>query len=115
MASLPRLTSGTTRILGLVLVGVLVIAAVAAFTGGSDEKVLKASFPRTVSIYEGSDVRVLGVKIGEVKTVDPAGTTVDVTMTYAPTVKVPADAKAVVVAPSVVCDRYVRFTRMSKS
>ena len=114
MASLPKLDGTAARILGLVLVGVLIIAGITAFTGGSDEKVLKASFPRTVSIYEGSDVRVLGVKIGEVKTVEPAGTTVDVTMTYDPSVKVPADAKAVIVAPSVVGDRYVQLTPVYK-
>ena len=47
----------------------------------ADQKLITASFPRTVSIYEGSDVRVLGVKVGQVDTVEPAGTTVKVTMT----------------------------------
>jgi virulence factor Mce-like protein len=71
---------------------------------------LVAHFPRTVSIYQGSDVRVLGVPVGKVDSVTPNGTDVKVTMHYADDVKVPADAKAVIVAPSVVGDRYVQLT-----
>ena len=116
MPSLPSFSGGAGRIVALSLAGLLVIAAAVVFLRpGSDDARLTATFPRTVSIYEGSDVRVLGVKIGEVKTVEPAGTTVDVTMTYDPNVKVPADAKAVIVAPSVVGDRYVQLTPVYKS
>ena len=39
----------------------------------SDQKTLTAHFPRTISIYEGSDVRVLGVPVGTVDTVTPSG------------------------------------------
>ncbi|WP_435746643.1 MCE family protein [Nocardioides sp. SYSU DS0663] len=90
----------------------LALVVVAAFTvlGGSDTKTLVAHFPRAISIYEGSDVRVLGVPIGEVETVEPAGTKVVVTMRYDADVKVPTDAKAVIVAPSVVGDRYIQLT-----
>ena len=42
--------------------------------------------------------RRLGVRIGEVTSVRPAGTTVEVTMEYDSAIKVPADAKAAVVA-----------------
>lgn len=109
MSALSKLGPGL-RILALVVIGVLVIAAVMTFRGGSAPKVLEASFPRTVSIYEGSDVRVLGVPVGEVVTVEPAGTTVKVTMEYDAEVKVPEDVKAAIVAPSVVGDRYVQLT-----
>lgn len=101
---------GITRILVIVVVGVLIIGGVSALLSGGGEKQLSALFPRTVSVYEGSDVRVLGVKVGTVDTVEPAGTSVKVTMTYDETVKVPQDAKAAIVAPSVVGDRYVQLT-----
>jgi phospholipid/cholesterol/gamma-HCH transport system substrate-binding protein len=68
-----------------------------------------------VSIYEGSDVRVLGVPVGTVDVVEPAGTTVKVTMTYDSTVKVPEDVKAAIIAPSVVGDRYVQLTPVYES
>jgi phospholipid/cholesterol/gamma-HCH transport system substrate-binding protein len=93
---------------GLIVV-LAVTAAVTMFTGGG-ERTLVAHFPRTVSIYEGSDVRVLGVPVGKVDSVTPNGTDVKVTMHYSDDVQVPADAKAVIVAPSVVGDRYVQLT-----
>jgi len=94
----------------------LVIAALALASGvwlltrDGGEKELVAHFPRTVSIYQGSDVRVLGVPVGKVDKVTPDGTSVVVTMHYDRDVKVPADAKAVIVAPSIVGDRYVQLT-----
>jgi phospholipid/cholesterol/gamma-HCH transport system substrate-binding protein len=42
--------------------------------------------------------------------VTPSGTDVVVTMSYDPSVKIPADAKAVIIAPSIVGDRYVQLT-----
>lgn len=102
-----------TRILRLLVPGLIVIVAVTAavtmLTGGG-ERTLVAHFPRTVSVYEGSDVRVLGVPVGKVDSVVPNGTDVKVTMHYSDDVKIPADAKAVIVAPSVVGDRYVQLT-----
>ncbi|WP_310529092.1 MCE family protein [Nocardioides sp.] len=88
----------------------LVTAAVLTLVGGDDTKRLVAHFPRAVSVYEGSDVRVLGVAIGTVEKVTPSGTDVEVTMSYDADVDLPADAKAAIVAPSVVGDRFVQVT-----
>lgn len=93
----------------LVVIALVTAAAVTMFTGG-DSKRLVAHFPRTISIYEGSEVRVLGVPIGQVETVEPSGTDVVVTMTYDSEVELPADAKAAIVAPSIVGDRFVQVT-----
>ncbi|MET8401543.1 MCE family protein [Streptomyces sp900116325] len=68
-----------------------------------------AYFPRTVGIYPGSDVRVLGVRIGEVKKIEPQGDRVRVELEYDEGRKVPADAKAAVINSSVVSDRYVQL------
>ena len=92
-----------------IIVALLAAAAVVMFNG-DDRKTLTAHFPRTVSIYEGSDVRVLGVPVGTVDTVTPSGTDVVVTMSYDADVKVPADAEAVIIAPSIVGDRFVQLT-----
>lgn len=111
LPSLPSFAGGAGRMVALGAVGLLVVTgAVFLLRSGSDDRVITASFPRTVSIYEGSAVRILGVPIGEVDTVTPAGTTVEVTMSYDSEVDVPADAKAVIIAPSVVGDRYVQLT-----
>lgn len=93
----------------LVVLGFVVAAAVSVL-GGDTARTVVAHFPRTISVYEGSDVRVLGVPVGTVTRVEPTGTDVAVTMTYDDEVKLPADAKAVIIAPSVVGDRYVQLT-----
>jgi phospholipid/cholesterol/gamma-HCH transport system substrate-binding protein len=93
-----------------VVVLVLVAAAAVTMLRGDNSRTLVAHFPRTVSIYEGSDVRVLGVPIGTVDTVTPSGTDVVVTMSYDADVKVPSDAKAAIIAPSIVGDRFVQLT-----
>ena len=93
-----------------VVILVLVVAAAVTMLHGDDTKTVEAHFPRTISIYEGSDVRVLGVPVGHVDSVTPDGTDVLVKMSYDADVKVPADAKAVIVAPSVVGDRFIQLT-----
>ncbi|WP_435769982.1 MCE family protein [Nocardioides sp. SYSU DS0651] len=99
------------RWLPLSVVLLLVAAAVVwMFGSGGDQKTVTAFFPRAVSVYEGSDVRVLGVAVGTVEKVVPEGTQVKVVMAYDKDVKVPEDAQAVIVSPSVVGDRYVQLT-----
>jgi virulence factor Mce-like protein len=93
----------------LVALGFVVAAAVTVL-GGDGTKTVVAHFPRAISVYEGSDVRVLGVPVGTVTRVEPTGTDVTVTMSYDATVRLPADAQAVIIAPSVVGDRYVQLT-----
>jgi virulence factor Mce-like protein len=93
----------------LVLV-LAVVAAVVVFGGGSDQKKLTAMFPRTVSLYEGSDVRILGVPVGKVEKITPEGELVKVEMTYDGDVDVPDTAQAVIISPAIVGDRYVQLT-----
>ena len=96
-------------VIPLVVVALLVVAGF-TFLGGEERKTITAHFPRTVSLYEGSDVRVLGVAVGTVDSVTPSGTDVVVKISYEESVKVPSDAKAVIISPSVVGDRYVQLT-----
>ncbi len=99
------------RVVPLIVIGLLIATAVVWFFGmGSSTKTVTAYFPRTVSVYEGSDVRVLGVPVGKVDKVTPEGTQVKVVMTYDDEIKIPADAEAVIVSPSVVGDRYIQLT-----
>lgn len=68
-----------------------------------------AYFPRTVGIYPGSDVRVLGVRIGKVVSITPQGQRVRVELEYDSGRKVPAGARAAIINSSVVSDRYVQL------
>lgn len=71
---------------------------------------LAAYFEKTVGLYEGSSVRVLGIEVGEITGVTPQGGTVRVDMVVDAGVPIPPEAGAVVVAPSLVSDRYVQLT-----
>ncbi|GHA86266.1 MULTISPECIES: MCE family protein [Streptomyces] len=101
-----------TRIIGI---GAgLAVVAVAAASGvmAMDEEgttTITAYFDRATGVYAGSDLRVLGVKVGTVESVEPRGEEVGVTLRLDKGVKVPAGAHAVVVAPSLVADRYVQL------
>ncbi len=101
---------GITKLLATVAVLAVVVALVIVALPGPDKKYLTASFPRTVSLYEGSDVRILGVPVGKVETVEPAGTDVTVKMWYDAKYDVPADAEAVIISPAIVGDRFVQLT-----
>jgi phospholipid/cholesterol/gamma-HCH transport system substrate-binding protein len=54
-------------------------------------------------------VKVLGVRVGEVQSVEPEGERVKVTMRYEG-VEIPHEAKAVIVSPAIIGDRYVQLT-----
>jgi virulence factor Mce-like protein len=101
----------------LVLGAGAVIVAAALVAGGflvyhasHKSTQVTAYFSEAIGVYPGSTVRVLGVPVGTVDSVQPQGTEVKVTMTVNSGVAVPADATAVVIEPSVVADRYVQLT-----
>ena len=70
---------------------------------------LTAYFAGAVGLYEGNSVRMLGVDMGSVTKITPMGNQVRVDFEYDRTVAVPADAKALIVAASLVSDRYIQL------
>lgn len=92
------------------LTALAVLAALAVVLWPRAETVrVTAYFPRTVGIYPGSDVRVLGVRIGKVEEITPEGGRVRVELSYDAGRKVPAGAQAAIINSSVVSDRYVQL------
>ena len=98
------------KALATVVVVLLLAVTVFSFLGGSSTRTLSAHFSRAVSIYEGTEVRVLGVTIGEVTAVIPEGDSVRVEMEYDDQYKLPAKAQAVIITPTLVADRFVQIT-----
>jgi phospholipid/cholesterol/gamma-HCH transport system substrate-binding protein len=99
------------RVLAVVLALVLVTGIYFfALRDSAEPKTVTAHFPRAVSIFKGSDVRILGVNVGRVTAVTPEGNSVRVEMEYDARYDVPADAKAVIVTPTLVADRFVQLT-----
>lgn len=106
----------TTRGLAVAAAVVLLAATFLVFRAAADEtRTVSAHFPRAVSIYKGSDVRILGVSVGTVTDVVPEGNSVRVEMEYDAAYDLPADAKAVIVTPTLVADRFVQLTPVYES
>jgi phospholipid/cholesterol/gamma-HCH transport system substrate-binding protein len=110
MAGMVSKLNGVTRILTILVVLAVVGGIALVVIPRENTKYVTAMFPRTVSLYQGSDVRILGVPVGKVDSVTPHGTDVVVRMSYDSKYKVPADAKAVIVSPAIVGDRFVQLT-----
>ena len=108
MNSLSRF-AGLTKVLTVFVVMALIIAVVLVFTRNGTERTLTVDFPRTNSLYKGSDVRVLGVPVGEVTELKAKGDHVEVTLAYETDVRLPADVKAVIISPAIVGDRFVQL------
>ncbi len=95
--------------LAAVLVVTLAIGAYMVWPSRVGNK-LTAYFTSTVGLYPGDDVRVVGVPVGTIDSIEPRASDVKVTMTVNNGVKVPADAKALVIAPNLVSARFVQLT-----
>lgn len=97
-----------------IVTAVILVLAAAGYLAwlslGGPGKHITAQFTRAVGVYVGSDVRVLGVRVGTITEVTPAGETVTVGMDIDAEYAIPGDAKAVVIPPSIVSDRYVQLT-----
>lgn len=98
------------RVLVAVCVLVLFVAAGLWWLTREGTYRVTAYFGSAVGVYAGSDVRVLGVPVGTVEEVLPQGDRVRVRLAVDGSVRVPASAGAVVVAPTIVSDRYVQLT-----
>jgi virulence factor Mce-like protein len=93
-------------VLGLVVVGALGARALMR----TEPIKVTAMFDSTVGLYPGSDVQVLGVPVGTVTKVSAEGESVRVTMELDPDQPVAATTKAVIIAPTMVSDRFVQMT-----
>lgn len=105
-----RALGGLPRpLVGLVVVALL-LGSLALVRGGDETRTVSAHFSRAVSIFVGSEVRILGVPVGEVTAVVPQGNTVRVEMVYDAEYDVPVDAQAVIITPTLTADRFVQLT-----
>ncbi|MBF6203922.1 MCE family protein [Nocardia asteroides] len=71
---------------------------------------ITADFDNIAGIYEGNPITVLGLDVGKVDKIVPKGTLVEVHMSIDKDVKVPKDAVAAIISPSIVTDRHIELT-----
>jgi phospholipid/cholesterol/gamma-HCH transport system substrate-binding protein len=67
-------------------------------------------FANSNGIYPGDEVRILGVPVGKIDTIEPQPQRVKITFWYDDKYKVPADAKAVILAPTLIAVRAIQLT-----
>jgi virulence factor Mce-like protein len=105
-----RLGQSITRGFTIAIVLALVVAGALWWTlKDAGRTHLTAYFAGAVGLYQGNSVRMLGVDMGTVTNVEPMGKQVKVEFEYDRKVAVPADAQALIVAPSLVSDRYIQL------
>jgi phospholipid/cholesterol/gamma-HCH transport system substrate-binding protein len=102
-----RLTAAAALVLAALVLGGAAFAVKQIFFG---PKTITAYFTSATAIYPGDQVRVSGVKVGTIKSIDPQGTKAKMTLHVDRDVPIPADAKAVIVTQNLVAARYVELT-----
>ncbi|MDN3459903.1 MCE family protein [Rhodococcus sp. APC 3903] len=97
----------------MLLIAIVLAAAVALTTGAVAQRAgtnhVSAYFKNTAGLYVGDRVMVLGVAVGSIENIAPEGDRVRVDMSYDNDYAVPADAGAVIVAPTLVTGRYIQL------
>lgn len=81
----------------------------ACSSGGGGGYQVTAYFDKAVSLYEASDVKILGLSAGTVDDIEVEGTRVRVRMTIDKEQPLPADVKATIVPFSLIGERYVQL------
>ncbi len=95
----------------VVLVGLIVAGAFVLFRNTvMRPQTITAYFTTATAIYPNDEVRVSGVKVGSIKSIQPQGTRAKMVIKVDHGVPIPADAKAVIVASNLVAARYVQLT-----
>ena len=107
MATRKRLATWVAVLLAVVLVAGAVFLVRQIFFGPNT---ITAYFPTATSIYPGDEVRVSGVKVGTIESIEPEGTQTKMVLKVDRDVPVPAGAKAVIVAQNLIAARYVQLT-----
>ena len=93
-----------------------VIALVAVLVGGvyvlssqGNNRTIVGYFTSAVGLYPGDQVRILGVPVGSIDTIEPRPSDVKITMSVSKDVKIPKDAKAVIISPNLVSARFIQL------
>jgi phospholipid/cholesterol/gamma-HCH transport system substrate-binding protein len=86
------------------------IATVVRSAGGSGRTTVVGYFADSTGLYNGDDVVILGVRVGKVEKIEPQPSRVKITFWYNSKYRVPAEAKAVILSPSLVTPRSIQLT-----
>jgi len=102
-----RLTAAVALALAALLIAGAVVMVRQIFFA---PKTITAYFTSATAIYPGDQVRVSGVKVGTIKSIEPQGTQAKLTLHVDRDVPIPADAKAIIFTENLVAARFVELT-----
>jgi phospholipid/cholesterol/gamma-HCH transport system substrate-binding protein len=100
---------GLRLTLALVLAVVIAAGAYLMLPSRSGHKII-GYFTSAVGLYPGDQIRVVGVPVGKIESIEPRAAEVKITMSVDRDVKVPQDARAVIMAPNLVAARFIQLT-----
>lgn len=95
---------------GLVVLLVAGVIAVLRTTDTINRTNVVAYFENSNGVYVGDDVRILGVNVGKITEIEPQPERVKISFYYDSKYKVPADAKAAILSPTLVTARALQLT-----
>ncbi|MCV7100321.1 virulence factor Mce family protein, partial [Mycobacterium palustre] len=94
----------------LIALIVVLIGGVYAANNQANKRIITGYFTSAVGLYPGDQVRVLGVPVGQVETIQPRPSDVKIVMSVPKDLKIPKDARAVIISPNLVAARFVQLT-----
>jgi phospholipid/cholesterol/gamma-HCH transport system substrate-binding protein len=106
-----RVGEGTVLVAVLIIASYLVIGAVRQ----AGQVHVVAYFQNSNGVFAGDDVRIRGVNVGKIDTIEPQPTRVKISFWFDGKYKVPADAKAVILSPTLVTARAIQLTPAYRS
>ena len=99
---------GLRRALVALLVVFIALGAYVAWPSRSGNKIV-GYFTSAVGLYPGDQIRIVGVPVGTIESIEPRAEDVKITMSVDSDVKVPADARAVIMSPNLVAARFIQL------
>lgn len=96
-----------------VMLALLLVAGVAVLVRTTDKvnrMNVVAYFDNSNGIYVGDDVRILGVPVGSITSIDPEPERVKISFWYDSRYDVPANANAAILSPALVTSRAIQLT-----
>jgi phospholipid/cholesterol/gamma-HCH transport system substrate-binding protein len=99
---------GLRQALVVLLAVFIALGAYVAWPSRTGNKIV-GYFTSAVGLYPGDQIRVVGVPVGTIEAIEPRAEDVKITMSVDRDVKVPADARAVIMSPNLVAARFIQL------
>jgi phospholipid/cholesterol/gamma-HCH transport system substrate-binding protein len=88
---------------------VVLVGGVYVLSSQANNRKIVGHFASAVGLYPGDQVRILGVPVGTIDTIEPRPSDVKITMSVSTDVKVPKDARAGVMSPKLGAARFIQL------